>query len=573
MNTPFIPTTPAEDDRSSSSVTLLTGSALLQTFLNGVLIASTMLVFASLYFGIQQSSPPLLLITLVYYAGILLTTFFVRLPDLVRTYAVLVLLLLLGFTQLFTLGEFGFLALFTAVILASILLPGNRWALILVANGVLVLLAGWALSTGSLLSILPRISAARWIAFNFITAGLGELALAGFSALSIARHLGFYQQQMENDATRINEYREERDSLQENSTKTEATLRRRSSQFETASRMARDISQFTDLDELLQRTVEMIPVQLGHYHAGIFLADRNNEYAVLKAATGEAGRAMLNASHRLRIGEEGIVGNVVYRGEARIALDVGEDAVHFKNPHLPYTRSEMALPIRIRNRTIGALDVQSKEAEAFSSEDIAVLQTIADQLGATVENANLIASYQQKIDELENGLRLLTRQTWADQAKRSRSSLSFTYRNDQLLEQEQIDPETWALVENGEPVVRAGDSISGDGSETILAVPIKLRDQILGVVNLRLAAPHVTDEMRALVESASNRLAVALETARLLEQLQEQAEQEHMVGNISSKVRSSTSIDDILRTAVEEIGRSMGISEVRVQLKPTTDGQ
>ncbi len=128
-------------------------------------------------------------------------------------------------------------------------------------------------------------------------------------------------------------------------------LQRRAIQLQTAAEVSRDASAVRDLPELLNRIVTLIRDRFGFYHAGIFLLDDAQEYAVLQAASSEGGRRMLARGHRLTVGETGIVGYVTGTGEARIALDVGEDAAFFDNPDLPATRSEMALP-RVRGQSL-----------------------------------------------------------------------------------------------------------------------------------------------------------------------------------------------------------------------------
>ncbi len=113
---------------------------------------------------------------------------------------------------------------------------------------------------------------------------------------------------------------------------------------------------------------------------------------MLEAGTGEAGRQMKEAGHRLEVGGMSMVGAACARREARIALDVGDEAVRFDNPLLPDTRSEMALPLIAGDRVLGALDVQSTEPAAFSQEDIAVLQLVADQVAVAIANARLFAA-------------------------------------------------------------------------------------------------------------------------------------------------------------------------------------
>jgi PAS domain S-box-containing protein len=178
-----------------------------------------------------------------------------------------------------------------------------------------------------------------------------------------------------------------------------AQLTRRTTQLQVAAEVARDATLAHDLDELLNRSVNLVRDRFGFYHAGIFLTDERGEYAVLRSATGEAGRQMLERGHRLRTGGVDIVGHVCASGGPRIAFDTGADAVCFDNPFLPDTRSEMALPMRVGGNIIGALDVQSTKEAAFDDEDVRILQVLADQLAVAIERTRLFERVQATLEE------------------------------------------------------------------------------------------------------------------------------------------------------------------------------
>ena len=148
----------------------------------------------------------------------------------------------------------------------------------------------------------------------------------------------------------------------------------RANLLQAVAQIARAIASIGDIDSLLPNITRVISDRFGYYHVGIFLLDENKEYAVLKAASSEGGKRMLERSHRLKVGEEGIVGYVTGSGQPRIAVDTGAEAIYFKNPDLPGTRSELTLPLIINDRVIGALDVQSEQPHAFSEDDILVLR-------------------------------------------------------------------------------------------------------------------------------------------------------------------------------------------------------
>ncbi len=166
-------------------------------------------------------------------------------------------------------------------------------------------------------------------------------------------------------------------------------IQRHATLLKAAARAAKNITTILDPYELLQRTVDIICDEFGFYYAGVFLLDDLKQYAVLKAGRGASGREMINAGHKLAIGGNSMIGASIANRQGRIALDVGAEAVFFENPHLPKTRSEMALPLVVGDEAIGALTVQSTEEAAFHDEDIAALQTMADQLAIAIQNSNL----------------------------------------------------------------------------------------------------------------------------------------------------------------------------------------
>ncbi|MCE7861113.1 MAG: GAF domain-containing protein, partial [Chloroflexi bacterium CFX2] len=175
---------------------------------------------------------------------------------------------------------------------------------------------------------------------------------------------------------------------------------RRSRLLRAANRVGKETASILDLDQLLPQTVNIICEAYGLYYAGVFLLDEKGEYAVLRAGYGKAGKAMVTEGHKLRIGTESMIGACIAMGEARIALDVGEERVHFKNPHLPHTRSEMALPLIYGGKALGAVTIQSSEERAFSDDDITTLLTMAEHLAVAINNARLIDELKEAHNEI-----------------------------------------------------------------------------------------------------------------------------------------------------------------------------
>ncbi|MFZ5912504.1 MAG: GAF domain-containing protein [Chloroflexota bacterium] len=188
---------------------------------------------------------------------------------------------------------------------------------------------------------------------------------------------------------------------------TQTDLQRHATLLKAAARAARLITMILDPQELLQRTVDIICDEFEFYYAGVFLLDPNGQYAVLRAGRGEAGKVMLAEGHKLAVGGNSMIGACIQNRQGRIALDVGAEAVFFENPHLPSTRSEMALPLIVGGEPIGALTVQSTQEAAFHDEDVAALQTMADQLAVAIHNSSLHREKQEFLRQAERRSRLL----------------------------------------------------------------------------------------------------------------------------------------------------------------------
>ena len=321
-------------------------------------------------------------------------------------------------------------------------------------------------------------------------------------------------------------------------------------ELKAAAHVAREASAIHDLDRLLEDTVNLISERFGFYHAGIFLIDERNEYAILCAASSEGGKWMLAHNHKLAVGKVGIVGYVAWKGEPRIALDVGEDAVFFNNPNLPQTRSEMALPLKARGRTIGVLDVQSTQAGAFVEDDISILQTLADQLALAIDNARLFTETQLTLNELDGLNKRLVTQAWRPYQTRNKS----VFKYDRL---------------GVKPVNDTSTVRSVPGQSHQITLPIQFRNQLIGSITLERALNQAewTASETKMIKTVVDQLGLALEKERLLEDMQHRTEQERLISDISARLWASSDINTIVRTAAREIGNSFEVSSAVIQLE------
>ncbi len=345
-------------------------------------------------------------------------------------------------------------------------------------------------------------------------------------------------------------------------------LERRSSQLEAAAIVARRAARIRDLNQLLTETTQLISERFNFYHAGIFILDIEGKYAVLQAANSEGGQRMLARNHKLLVGQVGIVGFVASSGTPRIALDVGLDAVFFNNPDLPRTRSELALPLSVAagagmaGQIIGVLDVQSEQPNAFSQEDIAVLQIVADQIALAIENARLFEQSKAAYEELNRLYSDRTQQSWLERLE----GRTIGYRYNTIT----VEP----VNQPGSQPVQPQDE-----NPWVLKVPIVLRslsDQAgrqVGSIVLRRSeqdAPWSKEE-EVLVGDALAQVVPALENARLLEEIQQTARMESLVGQISTRMTESLDLEHVMNKAVTEIGAALKVNRVRIQLETTPE--
>jgi GAF domain-containing protein len=340
-----------------------------------------------------------------------------------------------------------------------------------------------------------------------------------------------------------------------------------SQRLRVAAEIAREAASSKNLSELLERAGQLIQNRFGFYHTGLFLFDPIREYVVLTASPTEAGRQMMINGHKLRVGHTGIVGQVASTGVSRVVLDTSQDAKHEHNPLLPNTRSEMALPLRVERDIIGVLDVQSDQPQAFTDDDVSVIQILADQLAATIERARLLQKVEQNLRDLEQAYGYTTRESWKSIAESGLIN-NAGYRFDNV----RIQPIN-EVPESGHEALQSGNTVVQNevGSENgFVAIPIKLRGQPIGVVTLKLKEGHKKATINT-IEQAVDRLAGSLESARLFEEARHRADRELAISQMTTAISSAPGYDDILRATVEQVGKSLGDSEVSIQIISFSD--
>jgi GAF domain-containing protein/HAMP domain-containing protein len=316
----------------------------------------------------------------------------------------------------------------------------------------------------------------------------------------------------------------------------EKRIANRTEQLRASNEVGKIASTILDPDVLVAQTVNLIANTFSYYFVAIFLIS-DDRWAELKDATGTAGEVLKENRHRVLISDNNLVGAAIVKKEAQIALDVGVDAKVFYNPLLPYTRSELTLPLVVGDRVIGALDVHSQREADFTPDDISTLQGMTNQVAIAIENARLFKEMDETLEELRQANRQYVVTSWS-----------------QKLRGEKLEFEAQSFAPT--------DGVEAQEVE----IGLNLRDQNIGYIRLQ-TENEWNQEDQSWVESLATQVAISLENARLIEESQESALRERLSASIVQKIWASNSIDNILQTAVRELGRALEASEATIELK------
>jgi GAF domain-containing protein len=498
-----------------------------ERFLKVVLQGSCILGFIAIVLYLFTPSSPLYKVLAVATYGILvLVTLFTSLSYTIRASVFLFLLLFAGLSSLFDYGIEDASLLFLGFIVMTGLLFSPRMGMYsIIAITVLILLIfGWP---GA-----PLIDSARLTAILLIVAIIIAIGLHTFQD-QLAETQRAAQQTMDT-------LRQERSSLEARVDERTSGLARKTEQLRATSYIARKTAEVQDLATLLDTVTHLVTDQFGFYHTGIFLINENGSQVVLQAASSEGGQRMVERGHFLAIGMQGIVGYVAAQKKPRIALDVGTDAVFFNNPDLPFTRSEVALPLLIRNRVLGVLDIQSDRPQAFSVDDIDVLQTLSDQIAIAIENARLLDETQAAIMQLEALTSIRTQEAWNQKLRERERAFTYT------------------------PMGLRAEKTSQVNSNAMSA-PIVLRGRKIGTISIARKGEGKWSKLdEGLLEEVASQVGLAVDNIRLLEEATQRARQEQTVGKLAAQFSQSLDLDTLLQTAARELGQLPDVSEISV---------
>lgn len=493
--------------------------------------------------------------TLLYYTSLIslptllvVTIFSNRVPYLVRAYVLIVVALAQGILNMRNTGLVSdtFIWLMFSSMIATILLGLREGMIVNLITALTFAIFGYLGSSGLWVMGDPNVPAIaeynanpeNWINMA-VAVTLMSVVLSMMIAL-ILRGIESSREAMETTLQENAKVTEQLEKEQDLLALQTLDLERRVSQIRTAAEIASTMGSTLDPDELLQNVANLILERFDLYYVGIFLADENRRYANLVAGTGEAGRVMMANRHQLSIGGSSMVGWAISHGEPRISLDVGTEAVRFQNPNLPQTRSELAIPIRAGKQTNGAISIQSSLPKAFDENDIVVFQNIANSLAIALENASLFSQFESSLREIQLLNRQFTTDSWKNIWAEETSLFS---------------------AEKG--------SIPPDAKVQEVEIPLKLRgEQVIGNISLTTEQMSLSPEEMAFVEAVSDQAAIALESARLLEEANRRVDQERAIQSLTTQFSRTLDFESLLRTIVEEISQIPLVMHSSIHVTP-----
>lgn len=350
-------------------------------------------------------------------------------------------------------------------------------------------------------------------------------------------------------------------------------LEERSLLLQNAAEIGRLITSTLDPQQLAQQAVNLIQERFGLYYVGLFELDGSGEWAVLQAGSGEAGRKMLARGHRIRVGT-GMIGWCIANNQARIAQQAELDEVRLRTPELPETRSEAALPLRSRGQVIGAISIQSDQANAFTPENLAIFQILADQLATALDNAYLFVEGQETLRSLERAYAERTRVEWRQSLLRLRQPLAFrSVAHGSIPIPPLYSADVAQALKSGDVILET--DLQSPGGKHFISVPIKIRGHLIGVLRTYKSAergPWSDEEISAL-RIIADQVGIALDAARLYGDTQRRAERERLLAEITTRIRSVSDPEEMINTALATLRQALNARDVRIVPETPENGE
>jgi GAF domain-containing protein len=520
-------------------------------YLNAILIASFLLLFSLALTG--QYVIPVTVALVVINVCIVGMYILLRKRQITVTAISYVSIIWLAMTYLAWTGEGVLdisLMVYVVLILLASLLGNSRISIFLTALSVA---AAWGLfyaeENGLLIPVHETL-----LANTLSTSGIFIIAgvIIYFTVTDLENNLISLKKNEKNLIARNKELSQLQENLQEHANELEKVnqrAKRQAARLKLIAEVSQEITLTQNLAELLSKITEKISEGFGFHHVGVFFLEEDDKIAKLQATNSTSGKKMLELGHQVDTSGYNFIARVSKTRKPQAAFKIDKNHSDFE-ASIPETRSKIGLPLKIGEKIIGVLDIQSTREYIFSEEEIESFESLANQAAIAVENARQATITQAALKEAQETSRKYIQQAWRQLATEKRQQ-HYSYANKSAM----------SLPEKGdENLVK---------SENIISVPVQLHEEIIGFVEISRdsSAENMSKEEEELVQAIVNRAALALENARLLEETSRRAGREQLVSEITTKIRSTNDPQEMIQTALDELKYALGATKVELARK------
>jgi len=476
----------------------------------------------------------------------------IRLPYTVRAGVFLALIYILGLMALFETGIWGNALVFLLgfIVMNGLLFSPRAGINAIVVSIISITVLGFLILNGFYLLRSQGMTSGTlgdWLIGGASLLLLGSVALAG---------IYYFQSEFVQAQGRAGEIfktlQAERKNLEKHVAERTGELEKRNAGMQSMVYFTRQIAQIQDLSAIPAKAVDLITQNFGHYHAGLFLLADDGKTAILQAASSDAGRKLVGKGYRVDVGDNSLVGRVAKQARLIVtSKSSNTPATEGGEAEMLRTRSEIALPLVVRGKVLGVLDIQAEQIQAFGQSEAEILQLLTDQIGVSMDNARLLSEAQTFVSQLELLNSQQTQSTWRENLINQNMAYQFT-------------PSGIKSISSG----------AKPKEEDGLHIPLVLRSQEIGSIALqRKDKAEWPEPDRDLAKKVAIQVALALDNIRLIDETRQHAVQEQTVNEISGRFSRSLDVDTLLQTAVRELAALPDVSEASIFIKPSDENK
>ncbi len=478
--------------------------------------------------------------------AILLSVTFFRTPYSLRALTLLFITYAIGVNGIVTLGTWTDSSIFllTFVVLSSLLFDSaaNLFALGIsfITLFILALLQQIGIFSPTS-SAIPAITLGDWVLF------IADFAICAIIAVAAVGQLKQeFIRVIQQSQSSIKSLAMERSQLETKVRERTSELESKTSQLQASTNIARNIAQIQNIPDLLNISVNATADQFGYYHVGIYLLDSNKKVAFLQAASSAIGAELIGLGHRVDVDSRHPINIAIEQKRPYTTSDmVGTSFI--KDPNFPNTQSRITTPLAVRGNIIGVLDMHSDQIQSLTSQDIEIVQTLADLIAISIDNVRLIDETKTLVEQLQFYNSSQALETWTKHTTRRSPAYQYT-------------------PAGVRPIF--GQMNKEEVTPGILLIPLTLQGQKIGAIKLRRKGFSVSwsEKEKGMIEKIGEQISLALENSRLVDEAQKNAQRDQLIANISSRVRETLDVEAVIRTASIELRKVFDLKEAEISI-------